>query len=147
MPEQAHPPTEKGNGVPTSSNDNEWYHLQSSLMLKGRVSQLAKHTILHARSENMLELHLDEASRYLHSETAEVALKKALEQSFGYPITLKICIEKVNRETPADQDARLIHEKQIQIEQTVEVDPFVQALQTQLGAVLIPGSIKLKESL
>ncbi len=124
----------------------DWHEIVASLQLKGMPAQLANHCLLHKFEAGTVYLTLDQEGEQLNSNSAEEALRIALEGVFAQPVKLKITTAEVQVETPEKRQARQANEQQQAAERHIAADPFVQALQAELDAQIIPGSIKARQS-
>ncbi|HHL18290.1 MAG TPA: DNA polymerase III subunit gamma/tau [Thiothrix sp.] len=125
-----------------ANNDWDWHQIVPQLLLEGMTGQFAKHCLLDKIEGNTVFLLLDKEVEQLYNERVEQELKASLEVFFRKTITISLKIAKMKGETPAHKAERQLETDQMNIEQMIADDPFVQSLQTKLGAQVLPGSIK-----
>lgn len=123
-------------------NDSEdWHRLVADLGLGGVASQLAHNCELAGWDGHKLTLTLDPNCRNLQVPFAEERLQDALAETLGEGLKLEICISHLERETPAQRQTRHNAERRVQAEALMETDPVALALQEELDARWVPGSI------
>ena len=127
-----------------NNNEWDWHKILAELGLTGMTAQFANHCLLEKFEAGTLFLLLDKKGEQLHSVGTELELKRNLEVFFNKPVKLAIQAVNVSAETPAQRYDRRSEEEQVGIETMIEEDPFVLALQSKLGAQIVPGSIKKK---
>lgn len=120
----------------------DWHQIVPQLSLQGMVGQFANHCLLDKIENDTVFLLLDENAEQLHSVSMEQALKESLEIFLSKMVNISVKTAKMTHETPAHKAERQLVEQQLNIEQMIADDAFVQALQTKLGAHILPGSIK-----
>ncbi len=125
-----------------ANNDWDWHQVVPQLSLEGMTGQFAKHCLLDKIEGNTVFLLLDKEVEQLYNERVEQELKASLEVFFRKTITISLKIAQMKNETPAHKAERQLETDQMNIEQMIADDPFVQSLQTKLGAQVLPGSIK-----
>jgi DNA polymerase-3 subunit gamma/tau len=74
--------------------------------------------------------------------STEQRLHKALSAVIGRDIKLRIMAETVDAATPAKLQAQATANRQQEAEVTMANDPMVRAMEEQMGARLIPGSVR-----
>jgi DNA polymerase-3 subunit gamma/tau len=82
----------------------------------------------------------------LKGESTEQRLQKAVAQFLNTEVQLQITIAKSDDTTPAQLQAKAQAQRQLQAEIELAEDPVVQAMEEQLGARLIPESIRAIDS-
>jgi len=120
----------------------DWHQIVPQLQLEGMAGQFANHCLLDKIEGDTVFLLLDKEAEQLYNGRVEQALKARLEIFLHKTIIIALKIVQMNSETPAHKAARQLEVDQMDIEQMIVDDPFVQALQTKLGATVLPGSIK-----
>lgn len=131
---------------PEASEEVDWHDLSARLELKGRAAQLANHCLLQGYEKNTMTLLLDQHGEQLRSDSAEKDLLQRLREVLdNADLNLTIKVAEVKEETPEMRLSRLANERQQAAEEEIRNDPFVQQLQRDLDAQIIPGSIKIKE--
>jgi DNA polymerase-3 subunit gamma/tau len=133
---------DNGTGTEAGESDWDWHEIVPQLSLEGMAGQFANHCLLDKIEGDTVFLLLDKEVEQLYNERIEQELKASLEIFLRKTITISLKIAQVNSETPADKAELQLEADQMDIEQMIIDDPFVQALQTKLGAQVLPGSIK-----
>jgi DNA polymerase III subunit gamma/tau len=129
--------------VPGLNWDGDWPLLATLLPLRGVVQQLALQTemLKCEHGDDGTEFHFRVPIETLRSATNVDKLTAALFEHFGRPVRVVTEIGAVRHTASAlAQAAR--EERQRQAEETVQNDPFVQAMMREFGASIVPGSIK-----
>jgi DNA polymerase-3 subunit gamma/tau len=130
--------------APTQSRaaGGDWQVILDALPLQGGARQLAAHCTLEVRRGSALQLRLDKAYEHLLTPQLQERLRAALESHFGERADVRIEIGQPQAETPAGRDARLADERRRGARESLEGDPNVAALQSELGATFVPDSIE-----
>jgi DNA polymerase-3 subunit gamma/tau len=102
------------------------------------VRELALQAQLVARDEGHWMLRVERES--LNQPVARERLKAAL-QAAGHAVELSVEVGAVN-DSPARRNAAAAARRQQAAEQIILNDPFVQQMQREFGAKIVPGSIK-----
>ncbi|RJQ46824.1 MAG: DNA polymerase III subunit gamma/tau [Gammaproteobacteria bacterium] len=127
------------------AQDNDWANTVAALRLSGMARELALHCTLNKREGETLHLALDSAHAKLHTKNLEERLQQTLQQHYGAPVKLVIKVGSSGQETPAQQQSRVLTERQQAAVQAVTADPNVQALCETFQASVDPNSIRLTE--
>jgi len=70
-------------------------------------------------------------------------LENAIQKKLGKPVRLNITVGELGSAQTAQQIADLEAERRIeQARQQLEADPFVQSLMQEMGAQIVPGSVR-----
>jgi len=123
--------------------DGDWPVLAAALPVRGVVHQLAQQSeLLECVQEgNTFLFKLRVPIETLCSSATVDKLTAALEERFGKParVTTEIgaARQTANAKAVAEREAR-----QLQAEETMHSDPFIQTLKREFGASIVPGSIK-----
>jgi DNA polymerase-3 subunit gamma/tau len=120
----------------------DWASLLDALPLQGGARQLAAHCTLETRQGAAVRLRLDKTHEHLLTPQLQERLRAALESHFGERTQLRIEIGQPQAETPARRDERLADERRRGARESLEGDPNVTALQSELGATFVPDSIE-----
>jgi DNA polymerase-3 subunit gamma/tau len=120
----------------------EWLQLVDRLELGGIASQIAHHCDLKGWSDGRLSLGLDPAAEHLRSAGAESRLQAALEKTMGTAVKLDIQVARPQRETLAQRRERETGERRQAAVSAMEEDPIARAMQDELDASWIAGSIE-----
>lgn len=136
---------QKTKASPQSGSAGDWRGIIEELPINGMVKQLASNCVLKKKNDDRIELVLNEGHRQLMNDKAVKRLKHALSEYFDTDIQLNIEIEDVSMlavESPAQADSREKQERQLQAEDSIEQDEFVQSLKKNFNARVVPGSVK-----
>ncbi|MBS0308467.1 MAG: DNA polymerase III subunit gamma/tau [Proteobacteria bacterium] len=123
--------------------DGNWPALAAELPVRGVVQQLAQQSELIAcESEgNALQIRLRVPVETLLTAGSADKLAAALTERFGKAVRLTTEIGAVEQTANAKAVADRA-ERQRQAEESMQSDPFVQALMREFGATIVPGSVK-----
>jgi DNA polymerase-3 subunit gamma/tau len=129
--------------IPELNWDGNWPALAASLPVRGVAQQLAQQSelIQCEASGNGAQFHLRIPMDTLRSAGSVDKLAAALSEHFGKTVRVETQIGAVEQTANAQAMADRA-ERQRQAEETVQSDPFVQALMREFGATIVPGSIK-----
>ncbi|MFM0054522.1 DNA polymerase III subunit gamma/tau [Paraburkholderia phytofirmans] len=117
----------------------DWPALAVDLPLKGISYQLAFNSELMALEGSTLKLNVPVPQ---YAEASQVAkLKAALADRLGQVVEVLVEVGPARR-TAAAHDAALRAQRQQEAEREIGADPFVQSLIRELGASIVPGSIR-----
>jgi DNA polymerase-3 subunit gamma/tau len=124
----------------------QWHEIVQALNLSGMSLTLAQHCVLEQSTESQVVLTLDQAVEDFYNAGVEAKLAQALSAYYQRELNLKINISaKLAVETPNQRLDREQAEKQARAERSIYEDAFVQTLQAEFGASIIPGSIQSLE--
>ncbi|SDW06648.1 DNA polymerase III subunit gamma/tau [Thiocapsa roseopersicina] len=129
-------------GTVVLTSHAEWLQLVDRLDLGGIASQIAHHCDLKGWSDGRLSLGLDPAAEHLRSAGAESRLQAALEKTMGTEVKLDIQVARPQRETLAQRRERETGERRQAAVSAMEEDPIARAMQDELDASWIAGSIE-----
>ncbi|MCL5668901.1 MAG: DNA polymerase III subunit gamma/tau [Gammaproteobacteria bacterium] len=124
---------------------NDWASTVAALKLNGMARELALHCVLSRREGEVLHLALDSAHAKLHTRNLEERLQQALQQHYGAPLKLVIKVGGSSQETPAQQQTRVLSERQQAAVRAVTADSNVQALCETFHTSVDPNSIRLTD--
>ena len=123
--------------------DGDWPTLAAALPLRGVVLQLAQQSELLGSEQqgDATCLQLQVAIETLRASATVEKLALALSEHFSCTVRVE------TRLGPVHHSANLVllaarAQRQRQAEQTMQADPFIQSLQREFGATIVPGSIK-----
>ncbi len=122
----------------------DWSATIAQLRLAGLMRELASHTTLDSSSADTLSLTLDQGMGHLLNKDREAALRQALVEHLGRPVTLRVQLGVPASETPAQAKSRASEERQQAATRAIEDDPNVRALEETFNARVSPGSIRSK---
>lgn len=121
----------------------DWAVLLAQLNVQGMAKQLAQHCTLENLSDGNVALRLSE--EYKHLQANRIAIDKlqaALNDYFAKPMKLNIVVGKTETVTPAAIEQQARQHRQKQADDSITQDEFVRQAQAELGASLVPESIK-----
>jgi DNA polymerase III subunit gamma/tau len=119
-----------------------WPDLLESCDLAGPNRMFAAHTLLLGLEGDRLSLGLRPEDAHLRSARAEAALARAVSERLGRPLKLVLEVRQIEGETLADREARLSDDRHRAALEAAAADPVVAALKRDLGARVIPQSVK-----
>jgi DNA polymerase-3 subunit gamma/tau len=132
--------------APVSSGEpvefRHWHQVVDALTLGGIAKQLANNCVYDYWDGVTLSLKLDQAHQHMLVGSTEQRLLQALETYMGRELKLKIVPDSVQVATPAKLQAQATADRQKAAEEAMQEDPMVLALKAQLGASIIPGSVR-----
>ncbi|MDA8364983.1 MAG: DNA polymerase III subunit gamma/tau [Gammaproteobacteria bacterium] len=129
--------------APTPASGS-WSDTVAQLRLAGLMRELASHTTLDSSTDNMYCLTLDQSMGHLLNKEREGALREALAELLGRPVTLRVQVGVPAVETPAQVRIRASDERQQAAARAIEDDPNVRALEQTFNARVSPGSVRSK---
>lgn len=115
---------------------DSWNVLFERLGFGGVVGNIASHCILVDVNDSVLHFHLDAANATLFSASYTARIQEHLTVTLNTPVTVKIEVISVDRETPALRKARLQKETLAAALLSLQNDPNIQALVSDFDAVL-----------
>jgi DNA polymerase-3 subunit gamma/tau len=131
--------------LPSTGFDGNWRKLVEQNLKLGLARALAQNCELLSFDENSLNLRVASAQKHLVSASYQDKLASAINEHFGRKIRLNIEVAsdaQVEIVTPAKQNANEKAVIQSGAEAAIMNDDFVKALINDLGAQIIPNSIK-----
>ncbi|PLY15110.1 MAG: DNA polymerase III subunit gamma/tau [Sedimenticola sp.] len=141
--------SERSGDTSVASNQvdlSRWDQVVEAMDIGAMAKQLANNCSFESWDGSKLILKLDPAHRQLKGESTEQRLQKAVAQFLNTEVQLQITIAKSDDTTPAQLQAKAQAQRQLQAEIELAEDPVVQAMEEQLGARLIPESIRAIDS-
>ena len=129
----------------TSTFNGDWRALIEQNLKLGLARELAKNCEMIAYDENSISLRVATSQKHLVSASYQEKLSSAINDYFGKKIKLIFEIGAENQaeiNTPAKQIATEKANIQSSATEAIMQDSFVQALMNDLGATIIPNSIK-----
>ncbi|MGH8040505.1 MAG: DNA polymerase III subunit gamma/tau [Rudaea sp.] len=123
----------------------DWAALIAVAGLRGPVGQLAQHAALLGVDNDVVRLALKSEFEHLRAPPLIEQMQSRLGAALGRPLKVRFEKTAVAAETPADAASRQRSARQQAAEQALDTDPFVQTLQRDFGARVIPESIKAVE--
>lgn len=138
-------PTQVTNQTQTSAFNGNWRGLIEQNLKLGLARALAQNCEMIAYDADSITLRLAENQKHLASASYQDKLSSAINEYFGKKIKLNVEIGVENQaeiNTPAKQNASEKANIQSTATDAIMQDSFVQALMNDLGATIIPNSIK-----
>jgi DNA polymerase-3 subunit gamma/tau len=130
-----------GNGAARAA-DVDWPQLLATLDLRGPARQLADHCDLVSHAGGTWQLVLPADKQHLNTQQLRSRLEGALREHVGRDVRVNIVAGTPPRPTPADLRRANENERMREARETIENDPNVRALQSQLDATLEEDSIR-----
>ncbi|OOZ35703.1 DNA polymerase III subunit gamma/tau [Solemya velesiana gill symbiont] len=121
---------------------SDWMQVVEAMSLGGVAKQLANNCTFESWDGSNLKLKLDPTHQHMKVGTSEQRLIKALSDYLNTPVKLSIDVAASETATPAQLQAKAKADRQRDAETVMTEDPLVQAMEEQLGARLIPESIR-----
>jgi DNA polymerase-3 subunit gamma/tau len=125
----------------------EWPVLLRALNVQAMAQQLAKHCVLDKVEDQQVVLRLAHEYKHLQTKMAADNLQTALSDYFGYPVKLSVVLGKVDVATPAKIERDTFEENQLQANESIAQDEFVNKAKSQLAAIVLGDSIKSNKSI
>jgi len=139
------PAREAATGVPTvvRTPDGDFWQATVQQLVEAEaitalVRELALQSQLVGRDEGHWMLRVERES--LNQPTSRERLRAALEAA-GHAVQISVEVGPVS-DSPARRNAQAAAQRQHAAEQIILNDPFVQRMQREFGAKIVPGSIK-----
>ncbi|MCG8429070.1 MAG: DNA polymerase III subunit gamma/tau [Chromatiales bacterium] len=131
---------------PADVDFSRWEQVVEMMPITAMAKQLANNCSFEAWDGSTLQLKLDPTYKHLQVASTEQRLQKALSEFLQTKVKLEISVAKTDASTPAQLQAQAKAQRQLQAEIDIAEDPVVQAMEEQLGARLIPESIRANDS-
>jgi len=139
-PAPAAPPMAQGDATPLVVAD--WPATIAAMKLIGTGKQLAQNCELIGEVDGVIELAVPSSQRHLADKAPQERLRVALEEHLGRPVRLRIHIGEPTGRTPAEMEQQVRQEQLAGAVSSIEADPFVRELVSELGARVVADSIK-----
>lgn len=133
-PQPSAPPQE-------NAEHKNWAEVVALLKIGGMTRQLAMHCTLITRDSSTIELCLARSHEQFVNRERKEQLQQALNDHFASNLSLQITVGDGESENPMQIQQRLLEKQQQAAEQSIQNDPFVQAMQQIFAAKIIPDSI------
>jgi DNA polymerase-3 subunit gamma/tau len=121
--------------------------LLRALNLQAMAQQLAKHCVLDKVEDQQVVLRLAHEHKHLQTKMAADNLQTALSDYFGYPVKLNVVLGRVEVATPAKIERDTFEVNQLQANESIAQDAFVNKAKAQLAATVLDESIKSNKSI
>ncbi|HEX5960352.1 MAG TPA: DNA polymerase III subunit gamma/tau [Rhodanobacteraceae bacterium] len=135
------PPARPAAAAPRIDGVADWEAWIRKAGLGGPVGQLARHAVPKSFEGNVLTLVLKPEHAVFNSDAVRAQLQDQLGEAIGHKLRVRI-VHAVVAETPASRAAKAHSDEQAATERAMAEDPIVQDMQRQLGAQVIPESIR-----
>lgn len=128
----------------TRDHPEDWHALVPRLDVRGFAAQLASNGVCRHLDNEGIELEIARANAFLATDDARTHLQSAIGDAWGAgePPHLKISIVDELHDTPAKRTEADAEKRQQDAVASIENDPIIQQLCSQLGARLRPETIK-----
>ncbi len=120
----------------------DWASLIERADLRGPVGQLARNAALVAVDGDVLRLALAAEHYNVLVPAMVTQLQEKLSAATGRSLRCHFEQARGSLDTPAEQLARSRSARQLQAEEDMERDPFVQAAMREFGARIVPNSVR-----
>lgn len=125
-----------------AKSDDSWLAMIEELNLSGVAQALATHCELHSQSDTAIQLKLAPQHESLMVAAGVNKLQQSLQDKFGQQLKVTIEIADDHVDSPAQREKINQDQKMQDAEESLEQDSFVRALQSELQAEIIPGSVQ-----
>ncbi|MCA0892955.1 DNA polymerase III subunit gamma/tau [Microbulbifer agarilyticus] len=119
-----------------------WPAMYPQMGVTGILHSIAANLELLGRQDNILSFTLDQTRSSLYDEGHQRRLADVLGDFFGQPVTVHIQVGDVYGGTPAQLIAATKEAQLLSARDSLNQDPLVQELQSELGAQLVPDSVE-----
>ncbi len=125
-----------------------WKAIVGQLRLTALAGQLAANCALLGRQGAQVKLLLDARGLSMRNRATEEKLATALSRYLGETVRLDIEVgtPEAAATTPARERDRAESERLAQARAALESDPNIQALRTEMGATILPDSVRATSS-
>ena len=128
--------------VPRTAFDGDWASFVAKLNLAGMAGMVARHGELVSFENNKLELVVPEAQRMYAERPYQDKLQAELAPHFGPGFRLAVRVGATAGSSLAAVRSRENEQRRESAAEAIEGDPFVRELVRDLGAEVVPSSIK-----
>ena len=125
--------------------DGDWPALVDRLNLTGLAGMVARHGELASFDNGNFELVVPETHRMYAEKAYQDKLKAELQQHFGPTVRLTVRVGSTAGTSVAAARSRESAQRQAHAAEAIEDDPFVRDLVRELGAEVVPSSIRPAE--
>ena len=125
--------------------DGDWPGLVGRLQLTGLAGMVARHGELASFDNGNFELVVPETHRMYAEKAYQDKLKAELQQHFGQSVRLTVRVGSTAGISMAAALSREAAKRQAHAAEAIEEDPFVRDLVRDLGAEVVPSSIRPAE--
>jgi DNA polymerase-3 subunit gamma/tau len=128
--------------APKIAFDGNWPALVERLNLTGMAGMVARHGELASYDEGHIELVVPETHRMYAEKAYQDKLRSELAAHFGASLRLTVKVGSTSGASVAAARSRELAKKQASAAAAIEEDPFVRDLVRDLGAEVVPSSIR-----
>jgi DNA polymerase-3 subunit gamma/tau len=129
-------------GEKAAAFDGDWAALVERLRLTGMAGMAARHAEFGSFANNHLELVVPDTHRVYAEKPYLEKLKTELAAHFGATLRLSMRVGPTAGASVAAAKSREMAERQASAAEAIEEDPFVRDLVRDLGAEVVPSSIR-----
>jgi len=127
---------------PAMAFDGDWAALVERLDLPGMAGMVARHGELESHENGHFVLVVPESHRMYAEKAYQDKLKAELQQHFGPTVRLTVKVGATAGKSVAAARSRDQARRQASAAEAIEDDPFVRELVRDLGAEVVPSSIR-----
>lgn len=136
------PVTVPANGLNPASKTTVWSEIIHSLSLQGLTLTALQQTELLEKNKNECILKVTQGHYSLFTPTVRTKVQQALSNWYEEKIVLTFNIEEVVQASPAQQQAQITQQNQVEARDQLLIDPVFQQIQQNFSAELIENSIE-----
>jgi DNA polymerase-3 subunit gamma/tau len=140
LPPAASSPSRAASSLPPALSD--WPAFVERTGLTGMAGMAARHAELGSFANNHLELVVPETHRMYAEKSYIDKLKSELTPHFGSNFRLSVRVGETGGKSVAAVKTREMEKRQASAAEAIEEDPFVRSLVQDLGAEVVPSSIR-----
>ena len=133
-------PAANSPAAPVLVFDGNWAKLAAAMPLSGLARQLATTSELVSVKDDYFEIRV--ATKAFADAANVTKLRQAMSDYLGRPIRLNVLIGSIQGVTAAAVIEESRSKRLAQASAKVAADPFVQSMQSDFGATIVPGSIQ-----
>jgi DNA polymerase-3 subunit gamma/tau len=122
-----------------------WVTLLSSIKVAGMARQLAQNCEWVGETDGVVDLRLADEFKHLLEKGPQERLRAAIEEHLGRAVRLRIDVGRPIGQTPAQMNEEQRRGQLASAARSLDDDPFVRELVEDLGARVVPDSIKLTQ--
>lgn len=119
-----------------------WETVLAEAKMSGMTKAFASHCSLKGIEGGIATLQLAERQESLRSDVLIDKLSKSVTAYLGQELKIKVELIDSKPDSPAEKQRIASEQRQVEAEASIKSDPVINDFQQQLGAVIIPGSIK-----
>ena len=120
----------------------DWHAWVAQAGLAGPAGELARNAVLQGIDGGAWTLALRRELLSIAVEPMTTRLQTLLQEQVGTPVRLNFVAAEASQDTPAARREQASRKRQGEAEQAIADDPLVQQMETELGARVVPQSIR-----